>query len=147
MTLPFRPLNDRVAVSPQIELSHVAAAAEAGYRTIVNNRPDGEAMDQPSSADVAEAAKAAGLAYVHLPFTGADASPDQVKALADILNDPAAGPVLAFCRSGTRSSVLYSAAAVSLGAPIGEVIADAAKGGYDLSPYAPIINGLAQAAK
>lgn len=147
MTSPFRPLTQDVAVAPQIALADLKAAAEAGYRTIVSNRPDGEDPGQPTAAEVAAEAEANGLAFVHLPFQGTNMTPDQVKALAGLLAAPETGKVLAFCRSGTRSSIIYSAAAVANGKPLPEVIGDAAKGGYDLAPHAPLIKALADAAR
>ncbi len=86
--------------------------AQIGFRTVVNNRPDFEGgPDQPTTAAIAAAASAAGLEYHHLPVSGAYQSPDEIAAFAQLL-DSLPRPLLAFCRSGARSSKLYVAARV-----------------------------------
>lgn len=123
-------LEEGVLVAGQIAPADVARAAAAGVRTIVNNRPDGEEPGQPLSAEIAAAAKAAGLDYRHIPVAGG-ISAAQVEAMADALE---AGPVLAFCRSGTRSTYLWALARAARGAD-GETLAlRAAEAGFDLSP-------------
>ncbi len=97
----FRPLTPAFSVAPQIGPADVAAAAAAGFRLIVNNRPDGEEPGQVGGADIAAAAEAAGLSYVAIPVSPGGFSPAQVEALTAAV-DAAGGPVLAFCRSGTR---------------------------------------------
>ncbi len=88
----------------------MAEAARAGMRSIINNRPDFEhGPDQPSSAELAAAAEAAGLAYRHLPVAGGYQSPLEIAAFADLLA-ALPRPILAFCRSGARSARLYEAA-------------------------------------
>ncbi len=94
-----------VAVSEQIALDDLASISAAGYRVVLNNRPDGEAPGQPDSADVAAAAAASGLQYRHLPVTATNfpgAGLDEVAAAFD-----EGGPVFAFCRSGTRCANLW----------------------------------------
>ena len=106
----FRRLNDRVLASPQISLADVANAASQGVVMIVNNRPDGESDDQVPGSEIEAAAKAAGMGYVAIPVTHAGWSEGQVRALANVLAE-AKGPVLAYCRSGTRSTLLWALAA------------------------------------
>lgn len=128
----FRSVTDDFSVSPQIALADVAAAAAQGFALVINNRPDGEQPDQPTSAQVEAAAKAAGLAYVHIPVVGSP-TPEQVEAnrLAIAAAD---GPVLAFCRSGTRSIVTWSIGqAMSGERGRGELTALGRDAGYDLS--------------
>jgi uncharacterized protein (TIGR01244 family) len=99
---------------------------------VINNRPDGEEPGQPTSAEIEAAAKAAGLAYAHIPVRGGP-TPDQVEAEREILNS-APGPVLAFCRSGTRSIVTWSIGQALAGErPREELVALGAQAGYDLS--------------
>ncbi|MEO7178269.1 MAG: TIGR01244 family sulfur transferase, partial [Allosphingosinicella sp.] len=84
----------------QLTVGDVDEAAGQGVRLIVNNRPDGEEPGQPSSAQIEAAARAAGLDYRHIPIAGGF-PPEQVEAMARSLEQ---GPVLAFCRTGTRSA-------------------------------------------
>jgi uncharacterized protein (TIGR01244 family) len=94
------------ATAPQLIPADMAAVAAQGFKTVINNRPDGEGgPDQPLSADVQAAALAAGLQYHHLPVVAGQITPEQAKAMADILA-VAPEPVLAFCRSGARSTQL-----------------------------------------
>ena len=108
--LPIRPLTADISVAPQLEPSAMAAAAAAGFRSVVNNRPDHEeGPEQPTSAAVEAAALAAGLQYVHLPVSGGYQSPEEIAAFRQPL-DSLPRPILAFCRSGARSTRLYQAA-------------------------------------
>lgn len=99
-------LTDHVAVAGQIQPRDMAAIAAAGYRSIVNNRPDGEAPDQPSSASLQAAAEAAGLEYHYYPLNAFNYPGDDMAAMGALFDDPAQ-PVFAFCRSGTRSTNLW----------------------------------------
>lgn len=109
-TLPTRPIAPDVCVAPQLEPAAMAEAAKAGFKSIINNRPDFEhGPDQPTSAQIEAAARAAGLEYRHLPVDGAFQSPEQIAAFAQLLRE-LPRPILAFCRSGARSTRLYSAA-------------------------------------
>lgn len=106
-TVPaYVQLNDHVAVAGQIQPHDMAAIAAAGYRLIVNNRPDGEAPDQPSSAVLQAAAQAAGLEYHYYPLNAFNYPGDDVPTMSALFDDPAK-PVFAFCRSGTRSTNLW----------------------------------------
>ena len=130
--IDIRPGTDRFAVAPQIAPADMAEAAAQGYRLVINNRPDGEAADQPSSADVASAAQAAGLGYAYIPVRGMP-SADQVRDMAAAV-EAAPGPVLAFCRSGTRSITIWALGEAELAARTPEdLIALGRAAGYDLS--------------
>ena len=137
----FRKLSDTVLASPQIAASDIAAAKEAGVVLIVNNRPDGEAPDQPSGEEIARAAADAGIEYSAIPVTGAGFGAAQVDAMVEAL-DAADGPVLAFCRSGTRSTFLWSLAQAKAGGNPEAISAAAAGAGYDISPIRPAIDML-----
>lgn len=126
-----RPLSPDFAVAPQLSLRDVGAAARAGFRAIINNRPDHEGPDQPNSAEIEAAARAEGLDYRHIPVSGAQVDEAAVEALASALEEMS-GPVLAFCRSGTRSAVLW-ALNEARRTPADALIEAAAKAGYDLS--------------
>lgn len=114
----------------QLTPADVDEAAAQGIRLIVNNRPDGEEPGQPASAEIEAAARVAGLDYRHIPVAGSFA-PEQVEAMAEALER---GPVLAFCRTGTRSTFLWALARAARGAPAEESAAAAAAAGYDLGP-------------
>lgn len=103
----LRPIADDICVAPQLTPEAMAAAAQAGFRSVVNNRPDFEGgADQPTSAAIEAAARAAGLEYRHLPVNGMYQSPEEVAAMAVLLRE-LPRPLLMFCRSGARSTKLY----------------------------------------
>jgi len=136
----FIRITDQVSVAPQIGAADVADAAAQGFRTIVNNRPDGESFDQPPGAEIAAACAAAGLSYVAIPIDHSGFSLDQVNAMADALR---AGPVLAYCRSGTRSCNLWALAAAQQGMDAQAIIAAAGQGGYQVAGLMPLFRQLA----
>ena len=108
--LPIRQIADTVCVAPQLDETAMAELARLGFKSVINNRPDFEhGPDQPTSAAVEAAARAAGLEYRHLPVDGGWQSPEQIAAMAQLLKELPA-PVLAFCRSGARSTRLYQQA-------------------------------------
>ena len=108
--LPLRQVAADVCVAPQLTPAAMAEAARAGFKSVVNNRPDFEhGPDQPSSAQMQAAAEAAGLQYCFLPVDGGYQSPEEIAAFAKLLAD-LPRPILAFCRSGARSTRLYMAA-------------------------------------
>lgn len=147
MSLSFAMLDDRVAVSGQLRPDDMAGIAAAGFVAVVNNRPDGEAMfGQPRTADIAKAAEAAGLAFLDLPFSGPRATPDQVRALADLLAAKP-GKVVVYCKSGMRSTLLWGAAALAGGRPLADVLTAALRAGQNVEPVAEIMTNLAQAAR
>jgi len=128
----FRKVTDDFSVAPQIAVDDIAAAADQGFALVINNRPDGEAPDQPSGARMAAAAEAAGVDYVHIPVVGRPTT-EQVEAVQDAIA-AAKGPVLAFCRSGTRSIVTWSLGQALSGARgRDELLRLGADAGYDLS--------------
>jgi uncharacterized protein (TIGR01244 family) len=129
----IRRVTDDFSVAPQLLPEEMAAAAALGFKLIVNNRPDGEAPGQPTGAQMAKAAEAAGMSYVHIPVSGM-AAPAQIEAMHTAVSG-AAGPVLAFCRSGTRSVTIWAMGEATLGRrPKTEIVELAGEAGYDLSP-------------
>lgn len=132
----FRRVTEDLSVSPQIGVGDVDAAAAGGFRTIVNNRPDGESPDQPSGHEIEAAARAAGLAYFHIPVSGGP-TPAQVETMQRVLAD-AAKPALAFCRSGTRSIMTWAIGQALSGARSREELVGLGReAGYDLSAALP----------
>lgn len=142
----FRRLNEKMLVAGQITPEDVAEAAGLGVRLIINNRPDDEAPDQPSGASIKAAADAAALGYVAIPVTHAGISPPQIDAMIEALS-AANGPVLAFCRSGTRSTLLWSLARARAGEDPAQLAATAMAAGYDLTPIAPQLATIAAAVR
>ena len=134
----FRKLDDTISVAGQIAPEDIAEAARQGFTYVINNRPDGEAPGQPSGAEMEAAAKAAGLGYAAIPITHAGFSEAQVIAMGKAL-DEATGPVLAFCRSGTRSTLVWALARARAGDKAPELAAKAAAAGYDLSPIRALL--------
>lgn len=138
----FRAINDQISVSPQISLADVAAAKEQGVTLIINNRPDGEDPAAPQSADIAAAAQAAGIEYLAIPITHSGFSAPQIDAMITALekND---GKVLAYCRSGTRSTLLWSLAQAKMGKSPDEIARLAGNAGYDISGVRAMVDALA----
>jgi len=138
----FRQVTDTFWASPQIDLADIAEAQARGFALIVNNRPEGEADDQLPGSEIETAARAVGLDYLAIPVTHSGFSEDQVRAMADAI-DAAAGPVLGYCRSGTRSTLLWSLAQALQGRAPEAIAADAARAGYDVAPIRPLLEMLA----
>ena len=147
MSGKFRQLNDLVFVSPQIEPGDVDAARELGVALIVNNRPEDESPDQTPGPAIAQAASEAGLDYVAIPVTHAGFSEAQVSAMREALDRAGESRVLAYCRSGTRSTLLWALAEARAGADRQDLQATAAAAGYDLAPVAPLIDMLSARAR
>jgi uncharacterized protein (TIGR01244 family) len=113
-SIPIRPVAPDVCVTGQLAPDAMAAVAEAGFRSVVNNRPDFEyGPDQPTHADIEAAARAAGLEYRFLPVPPNFQTPEQAQAFAQLLED-LPKPILAFCRTGNRSASLFMLAAQAL---------------------------------
>lgn len=110
MSLAIQSITADFCVAPQLEPAAMAAAFAAGFRSVINNRPDFEGgPSQPTSAAVEAAALAVGLSYRHLPVAGGFQSPEEI-AQFKLLLDSLPKPILAFCRSGARSGKLFASA-------------------------------------
>ncbi|MGR6330723.1 TIGR01244 family sulfur transferase [Sphingomonas sp. XXL09] len=140
----IRTINDRISVAPQIAPDDLAAIRAAGFVAIVNNRPDEEEAGQPSGEAIRAAAEAQGLAYTAIPVTHAGFSHPQLDAMAAALV-AADGPVLAYCRSGTRSCNLWALAAAKAGRDPEVLVQQARAAGYDLGGLRPTLDALAAA--
>lgn len=138
----FRQITETVYASPQIGIEAIAEAKALGIVRIINNRPEGESDDQTPGGEIEAAARAAGMDYVAIPVTHAGFSEAQVDAMSEALAG-AGGPVLAYCRSGTRSTLLWALARAKAGENPGVIAAKAAAGGYDVTPIRPLIDMLA----
>lgn len=127
----FKKLTDSLFVAAQLQPEDMQAVADAGFRMVLNNRPDGESADQPSSDDMAIAAEAAGIAYAHQPVVGSNINGVDIDGF-DAIVSLADTPVLAFCRTGTRCTTLWALSQASE-RNNDEILAIAADAGYDLS--------------
>ncbi len=132
--MDLKRINDHVSVSGQIRPEDVATLKAAGFVAIVNNRPDGESPDQPSGAEIAAAAAAAGLTYHAIPLGREGVSPEMVAQTKAVL-EGSAGPVFCYCRSGTRSTTLWALSQAGA-VDASQIIAQAAEAGYDMSHLA-----------
>ena len=135
----FRKLTDDILVAPQIGLDAIKAAVDEGVTLIINNRPEDESDDQTPGPDIESAARQAGLDYIAIPVTHSGFAEWQVTAMADALKN-AEGKVLAYCRSGTRSTLLWALARASKGDHPAVLAEQAADAGYDLSPVTAMMD-------
>ena len=129
--MDVKRINDHVSVSPQIGPDDLPALKALGFTAVINNRPDGESPDQPSSATMQAAAEKAGIAYHYIPL-GRDGVSSQMVEETEAALEGSTGPVLAFCRSGTRSTTLWALSQAGR-VPAQEIVAAAAHAGYDMS--------------
>lgn len=139
--MDIRPLTDRYAVSPQIAPEDMPAIAAAGYTTVICNRPDAENPPALQGAALRAAAEAAGIAFVEVPYAHGALDLDLVQA-QDAAIAAATGPVLAYCASGNRSSVLWALANAGR-IDTDSLIALPARHGYALEGLRPQIEALA----
>ena len=138
--MDIRRIDDRLSVSPQISPAEVTELREAGFRAVICNRPDGEGADQPSHEEIATAAADAGLEFRYLPVTPGVVTDETAAEFGKAL-DQLPGPVLAYCRTGTRSATLWSLSEAS-DRPLPEILGATAAAGYDMNGVARrIANG------
>ena len=137
----IRHIDDSISVAPQLAPEDMATLAGQGFGFVINNRPDDEEGGQPSNAEMRTAAEAAGLGYVAIPTVMGGMTQAQVDAMAAALASTDK-PVLAFCRSGTRSCNLWALAEASRGGDPDTLIAKGAEAGYDLSGLRPALEAL-----
>lgn len=139
----FRQLTDRLYVSPQITVDQVEEAKALGVTVIINNRPDDEEPGQTNGAAIEAAAKAAGIGYVAVPVAHGGFAPWQLDGMAAGLDQAGEGKVLAYCRSGTRSTLLWALTCARAGDHPAVLTEKAEAAGYDLTPVRQIMDALA----
>ena len=137
----LKTLTDEILVAPQISVADIEEAKALGVTLVINNRPDHESPDQPEGTMIETAARAAGMDYVAIPVTHAGFSAWQLDATETAL-EAANGKVLAFCRSGTRSTLLWALTRARAGENCDKLSATAAKAGYDLTSVRPMMDAL-----
>jgi sulfide:quinone oxidoreductase len=135
--MTIRKLNEKVAVSPQLTVKDIEKAAAEGYKTVINNRPDKEGLMQPASDDLKAAAEKLGMNYYHIPVTPGQFTDEQVEEFGKAVED-CNGPVLAFCKSGTRAACLWALSEAAKEDPE-SILSACSNAGYDLSGMAPRI--------
>ncbi len=140
-------VTDTFYVAPQITADDIRAAAKDGFTLIVNNRPDGEALGQPPSRELEKAAEDAGVAYAYLPVDSGGITPHHTGGLESAIDDAKDGKTLAFCKSGVRSLLVWSYAEARFGKPVGQIIEEAGRAGYDISGHEPALTMLFDAHK
>jgi sulfide:quinone oxidoreductase len=143
--MDIRHVTPALSVSPQIAEADLEAIAAKGFKSVINNRPDGEENGQPASEAIAAAAARNGLAYRHIPVVPGNLSDADVTAFAQAL-DELEGPVFAFCRTGTRSTTLW-ALSQTPHLDAAEILKTAAAAGYNLEALRPRLESLAQSQK
>lgn len=139
--MDVRQITSELSVTPQITPEDVALAAKMGFRTLIDNRPDGEADPGFDSAAMARAAEESGLAFHYLPYNPGELTPELSEAFNAAYAE-AEKPVLAYCRSGTRSSHLWALSQAGT-RPIPEIVELAARAGYDHSGLVTLLESLA----
>ena len=133
--MAFRKIEDALWVAPQLTETDIAAAAAEGFGTIICNRPDGEEASQPSAAQIAARAATFGLGFVHIPIVPGKFTDDAITRMRSALAEQK-GPILAYCRTGTRSATLWALSQAGHADPE-TLIGKAREAGYDLSALAP----------
>lgn len=128
----YKAVTEQFAVAPQIAIEDIETIKSLGYVAIINNRPDGETEDQPTSKDIQATAETSGLKYYHLPITSGTLPSDAIEQTKAALTE-IGGPTFAYCRSGTRSITLWALSQIGQKDP-SEIIHAVKQAGYDL-PY------------
>jgi len=141
--MDIRPLTQTYSVSPQIAPEDVPAIRAAGFTTVICNRPDREIPDELHAAALRQAVESAGMVFVENPVTGGALTQDNVDAQRAAI-DGAAGPVLAYCASGNRSSIVWALANAGR-MPTEAMIAAGARHGYQLAQFREMIDQIAGA--
>ena len=133
-----RQLDEKTLVGGQIGPDDIAALKQLGVILIVNNRPDGEDANQPTSDEIEAAAKAAGLDYRHVPIARG-LGPSDIEAMREAMHSVGVGKMFAFCRSGNRSTLAWAVARSEDGVPREELERLANEAGFDLGPVAHLL--------
>lgn len=133
--MDIRTIDEDISVAPQISVQDVEEIARLGFRTLVANRPDQEDPGQPAMTDIESAARAHGLQWIYLPVESGNITENDVDHFAPMFEE-AQKPVLAFCRSGTRCTVLWALSS-SRKEPVMPVLMKAQRAGYDLNGMKP----------
>ena len=140
--MDIRQITPRYHVAPQISVEDIPALAEAGITRVICNRPDGEVPRSHQADSIGAAVREAGLEFEVLPLTHQTMTPENVAKQAALV-DAASGPVLAYCASGTRCSVVWALGQVGTQST-DEILRTVAQAGYDLEGLRPTLDALAR---
>jgi uncharacterized protein (TIGR01244 family) len=138
----FHTLDNDMLVSSQISVADIAAASALGVKMIINNRPDREAPDQTEGAMIEDVTRKSGLDYIAIPVTHDGFSQEQINLMVAAMAR-AEGKILAYCRSGTRSTLLWALARASQGDDPNSISEKAAHAGYDVGPIRALLDKFA----
>jgi sulfide:quinone oxidoreductase len=139
--MDIHTLSPTISVAPQVTASQIAELAAQGFRAVICNRPDGEGADQPNFAEIERACAEHDIEAAYLPVVSGKVSEEDAVAFARLL-DRLPKPVLAYCRTGTRSTTLWALAEAAGGQPMPGIVAVAKAAGYDMtSVMRRIVNG------
>ena len=141
----FKSLSKQVFVSPQIDVDALAKAKELGVTLIINNRPDDESSDQTPGREIERAAQKLDLDYMTIPIGQAGFSQEDIFAMRSAL-DESQGKVLAYCRSGTRSALIWSLAEAAGGRDVADIAKAVEQAGYSITPVRATLEQLSAAA-
>ena len=133
-----KQLDDRTLVGGQIDTADVATLKAEGVTMIVNNRPDGEDADQPTSAEIEEAARAAGLAYRHVPIARG-MGPSDIEAMRNAIHAAGDGKLIAYCRTGNRSALAWAVAKSEDGMSRADLERCVGEAGFNLGPVSHLL--------
>ncbi len=138
--MDIRKIDDTISVSPQIGLENTNELAALGFKSIICDRPDAEEADQSTGADVCQAPMGAGLDFRHIPVIGSNITDNDIALFREALA-VLPKPILAYCRSGTRSATLWALSTAET-TSVEHVMATAAEAGYDLNALRSRLEGL-----
>jgi sulfide:quinone oxidoreductase len=127
-----KTIDQTLSVSEQIKPDDIDAIAASGFKSIICNRPDGEGADQPVFAEIAAAAKSAGLIAVYQPIVSGKAGDEDAVAFGKLM-DTLPKPIFAYCRTGTRSTTLWSLSEGARGRALPDILATTKAAGYDMT--------------
>lgn len=128
----IKKLSDELSVSGQVFENDIETLSEQGVKSVICNRPDYEDMGQPGNESIAELAKAKGMAFEFMPVQSGNIAMEDGEQFAQVI-DKLPKPIHAYCRSGTRCTILWGIAEFQKGSDADHIIQTAAKAGYDLS--------------
>ena len=143
----FLILENKVLVSPQINAADIDTAATQGITLIINNRPDGEEVGQPTNDSLQKIAEAKGIKWLWIPVVGGQITPEDIENSIAAFKE-ADGKTLAYCRTGTRSSMMwsfYQAATDNLSTA--DILTNTSKAGYDFAQFTGMFEQLRGTAK
>lgn len=138
--MEIRAITKSYFVAPQIETSDIPAIVEAGFKTVICNRPDAEVPPSHQAGALETAVRAAGLTFHCLPLTHQTMTPDNIAKQMEFARSE--GPVLAYCASGTRCTVAWAIGCATEGQDVDQILSAAEEGGYQLAGLRPTLEAL-----